>query len=274
MSTSTPLRTGLIPLPSLWGVDDYLSDLFSLQGRRALVTGGSSGIGYAIAEALGRAGAQVHLVARHVDRLERSVGQLVERGVHASATAADLGDSSQVAELAGFDVVSGCDVLVNCAGVNHRPRLEETSPRVLEETLAVNLLAPYHLGQAAGPRMAERGFGRIINVGSQQSWSAFGNSGAYGMAKAGIGGLTRSQAEAWGSRGVTANALVPGFMVTAMTEAMAAEPGREEALAARSLLGRNGRPSDVVTATLFLASPASCYVTGVMLPVDGGFAVH
>lgn len=255
-------------------MNDYVSGVFSQEGRRALVTGGSSGIGYAVAEALGRAGAQVHLISRHVGRLEHAVGRLVEQGIHASGTAADLGDEEQLAELCTYDVVTGADVLVTAAGVNHRPPLEETSPRVLEETLAVNLLAPYHLGQAAGPRMAQRGFGRIVNVGSQQSWSAFGRSGVYGIAKAGIGGLTRSQAEAWGGRGVTANALVPGFVVTPMTEATVAEPGREEALAARTFLGRNGEPADFASAVLFLASPASSYVTGVMLPVDGGFSVH
>ena len=253
---------------------DYLDSLFSLAGRRALVTGGSSGIGKALAEALGRAGAQVHLVSRRREPLEGAVRRLVELGVHATGTAADLGDADQVAELCTLDVVTGCDVLVTAAGVNHRPRLEETSRQALEETVAVNLLAPYHLGQAAGPRMAQRGFGKIINVGSQQSWSAFGNSGVYGMAKAGVGGLTRSQAEAWGERGVTANALVPGFVVTPMTEATVAEPGREEALAARSFLRRNGEPADFTSAVLFLAAPASSYVTGVMLPVDGGFAVH
>lgn len=255
-------------------MNDYASDLFSLEGRRALVTGGSSGIGYAAAEALGRAGAQVHVVSRNRARLEGAVQRLGELGVHASGTAADLADADQVAELCGLNVVSECDVLLTCAGVNHRPRLEETSRLVMEQTMAVNLLAPYHLGQAAGPSMAERGLGRIINVGSQQSWSAFGNSGVYGMSKAGIGGLTRSQAEAWGDRGVTANALVPGFVETPMTEETRAQPGRAEALAARTFLGRNGQPADVATAVLFLASPASSFVTGVMLPVDGGFSVH
>lgn len=255
-------------------MNDFLSSLFSLDGRAALVTGGSQGIGYAAAEALGRAGAQVHVVSRHRGRLESAVGRLVELGVHASGTAADLADPAQVAELCRLDVVTGCDILLTAAGVNHRPPMAETARRVLEQTLDVNLLAPYHLGQAAGPRMAERGFGRIINVGSQQSWSAFGNSGVYGMAKAAIGGLTRSQAEAWGGTGVTANTLVPGFVATAMTEAARSEPGRSEALAARSLVGRNGEPADFTTAVLFLAAPASAYVTGTMLAVDGGFSVH
>ena len=255
-------------------MNDFVSSLFSLSGRSALVTGGSQGIGFAAAEALGRAGAQVHLVSRHRPRLEDAVARLVDLGVHASGTAADLGDPDQVSELCGLDVVTGCDVLLTAAGVNDRPPMGETSRRVLEKTLAVNLLAPFHLGQAAGPRMAERGFGRIINVGSQQTWSAFGNSGVYGMTKAGVGGLTRSQAEAWGGTGVTANALVPGFVATAMTREAMAQPGRAEELAARSLVGRNGEPADFATAVLFLAAPASAYVTGVLLPVDGGFSVH
>lgn len=255
-------------------MDDYLGTLFSLAGRRALVTGGSSGIGLAIAGALGRAGAEVHLVARHEGRLVAAVERLVADGVDASGTAADLADSDQLAELCALDVVTGCDVLVTSAGVNHRPPMEETPPRVLAETLAVNLLAPLHLGQAAGPRMAARGWGRIINVGSQQTWSAFGRSGVYGVTKAAIGGLTRSQAEAWSARGVTANALVPGFVATPMTAEARAEPGREDALAARTMVGRNGTPADLAAAAVFLAGPGAAYVTGQLLAVDGGFSVH
>lgn len=170
--------------------------------------------------------------------------------------------------------ITGCDILVCCAGVNHRPALAETSDAELDETLAVNLLAPYRVGQAAGPRMAERGFGRIVNVGSQQTWSAFGRSGVYAVSKAAIGGLTRSQAEAWSSLGVTANAIAPGFVVTPMTEGTVAEPGREQALASRHMVGRNGVPADFASAVVFLASPASGFVTGHLLAVDGGFSVH
>ena len=135
-------------------------------------------------------------------------------------------------------------------------------------------LAPYRLGQAAGPAMAARGFGRIINVGSQQSLRAYGNSGVYGMGKAGLAGLTRSQAEAWSPDGVTANTLVPGVIATPMTAATLAEPGRAEALAARTLVGRNGVPADFEAAVVVLASRASGYVTGPLLHVDGGFDAH
>ncbi|MEI2714366.1 MAG: SDR family oxidoreductase [Nocardioides sp.] len=251
----------------------YLDELFSLRGKHAVVTGGSSGIGAAAAEALGRAGASVHVVARGQENLDATVAHLTDLGVEASAASYDLADAAQLAELCATDDLRRADILVNCAGVNHRPRLEDTTEPAIQETLDVNLMAPLRLGQAAGPRMAERGWGRIINVGSQQTWSAFGNSGVYGVAKAAIGGLTRSQAEAWSSRGVTSNALIPGFVVTPMTQATIAEPGREEALAERHLVKRNGVPADFASAVIFIAAPSSGFVTGHLLAVDGGFSV-
>jgi len=251
----------------------YLDELFSLQGLRAVVTGGSSGIGLACAEALGRAGAQVHLVARDEDRLAAAAERLASHDVDVTTASVELADPAGVARLAESAQVRECDILLSCAGVNHRPPLAETSPVEVQETLAVNLLAPYLLGQAAGPAMAARGFGRILNVGSQQSWKAFGNSGVYGVSKAAVAGLTRSQAEAWSASGVTVNTLVPGFVVTPMTEHTVAEPGREEALAARHLVGRNGLPGDFAGAAVFLASRAAGFVTGAMIPVDGGFSV-
>jgi gluconate 5-dehydrogenase len=186
----------------------------------------------------------------------------------------DLADRAAVDRLCASAQVTDVDVLVNAAGVNRRPPLRATTEEDLEVTMAVNLTAPYLLGQAAGPRMAERGWGRIINLGSQQSWSAFGNSGVYGVSKAAIAGLSRSQAEAWSAAGVTANTLVPGFVVTPMTAATVAVPGREAELAARTLVGRNGLPADFAGAAVFLASPAAGYVTGQMVAVDGGFSVH
>lgn len=252
----------------------YLDDLFGLRGRTALVTGGSSGIGRAIAEALGRAGAAVRLVARDADRLATAVGELGALDVQATSTPLDLADRGALDAFCAGGSVDDVDVLVSCAGVNHRPPMAETTEEEYAETLAVNLTAPFVLGQACGPRMASRGWGRILNVGSQQSWSAFGNSGAYGVSKAGVAGLTRSQAEAWSASGVTANTIVPGFVVTAMTRATVAEPGREQALAARTLTGRNGVPEDFAGPAVFLASEAGRYVTGQMIAADGGFSVH
>jgi NAD(P)-dependent dehydrogenase (short-subunit alcohol dehydrogenase family) len=255
---------------------NYLHDLFSLQGRTALVTGGSSGIGLAIATALGRAGARVVIAARGEDALHASVTRMQGQGVEASYVAADLSVREGVDRLCQ-DVtgqVGDLDVLVNSAGVNIRPPMGELTDAEWSTTIAVNQTAPFLLGQYFGPLMAARGWGRIINIGSQQAVRAFGNSGAYGIAKAAVTGLTRSQSEAWAASGVCANTIVPGFVVTPMTLETIAESGREEALAARSMIGRNGLPEDFAAAAVFLASPGAAYVTGTALFVDGGFSVH
>lgn len=247
----------------------YLDELFSLIGRRAVVTGGSSGIGRGIAVALARAGARVHVVARDTDRLVAASEEL-----GADWSRVDFADEAETRGFCRSEQLLGADILVNCAGVNRRPPLGATSDDDYIITLQVNLRAPFLLGQAAGPAMAARGYGRIINVGSQQSWSAFGNSGVYGVSKAAVTGLTRSQAEAWSASGVTANTLVPGFVVTPMTLPTIAEPGREQSLAARTFVNRNGVPADFAGVAVFLASAASSYVTGQTIAVDGGFSVH
>jgi gluconate 5-dehydrogenase len=236
------------------------------------VTGGSSGIGFGIATALGGVGAQVVIAARGEDGLRTSVDRLVADGVAASYIVTDLGNRADVDRLC--EHAGAVDILVNCAGVNIRPPMGELTDSDWETTLAVNQTAPYLLGQYFGPRMAERGWGRIINIGSQQSVRAFGNSGAYGVAKAAVTGLSRSQSEAWASSGVCSNTIIPGFVVTPMTMQTIAEPGREDALAARTMVGRNGVPADFAAAAVFLASPGAAYVTGHALFVDGGFSVH
>ncbi|HEX4817106.1 MAG TPA: SDR family oxidoreductase, partial [Nonomuraea sp.] len=237
-----------------------------------LVTGGSSGIGYAMAEAIGRAGAEIVLVARRQSELHQAVTRLRGHGVTATGISADLGERTDVEHVC--DTAGDLDILVNNAGNNIRKPMAELTVDDYERTLAVNLTAPYLLGQHFGPKMAARGWGRIINVGSQQSISAFGDSGAYGAAKAGIAGLTRSQAEAWSASGVCVNTIIPGFVLTPLTAAAQAVPGRVEALAARHMTGRNGVPEDFAGAAVFLAGDASAFVTGHMLFVDGGFFVH
>ncbi|MFI6478792.1 SDR family NAD(P)-dependent oxidoreductase [Nonomuraea sp. NPDC050663] len=251
---------------------DYLHSLFALDGRTALVTGGSSGIGYAIAEALGRAGAEVVLVARREPQLAQAAEQLRALGVRARWISGDLGDSGDVTRVC--DTAGTVDILVNDAANNIRKPMHALTDDDYAQTIALNVTAPYRLGQHFGPRMAERGWGRIINIGSQQSISAFGDSGAYGVSKAAIAGLTRSQAEAWSKQGVLVNTLMPGFVLTPLTEPAQAQPGRVEELAARHLVGRNGLPADFAGAAVFLASDASAFVTGQMLFVDGGFSVH
>jgi gluconate 5-dehydrogenase len=249
--------------------DEYLTRLFTVGGRVALVTGGNSGIGRAIAVALARAGASVIIVGRDEASLAATVEEI---GGGARYLSVDLADRAAIARLVAE--VPSVDILVNSAGVNLRPPLAQLSEVDWDLLLAVNLTAPYLLGQHYGPRMARHGFGRVVTLASQQSVRAFGDSGGYGAAKAGVTGLVRSQAEAWSRYGVCCNAIVPGFVHTPMTEAVFGDPDRVAALAARTMVGRNGEPSDYTGIAVFLASAASAYLTGQTIFVDGGFSVH
>jgi NAD(P)-dependent dehydrogenase (short-subunit alcohol dehydrogenase family) len=253
---------------------DYLSGLFSLDGRVAVVTGGSSGIGRAMARALAGAGARVLLVARGADALEQTAGRLRADGAEAAWVSADLGDRDAL-ERAAEEAASAFgepDILVNSAGINLRPPLGALTTTEWDRTMAVNLTAPFLLGQRFGPPMAERGWGRIINIASQQAVRAFGHSGGYGASKGGLVSLTRSQSEAWAARGVCCNAISPGFVITPLTREAASDPARSAALAARTMIGRNGEAGDFEGIAVFLASRASAYVTGQVIFVDGGFS--
>ena len=252
----------------------YLRELFSLDGRVAVVTGGSSGIGAGMASALSRAGARVVLIARDRERLGAAAAGLRDLGADAAWVSADLGDRASVGRAADEAAAAfgSPDILVNCAGVNLRPPLQSVSMADWDLTMAVNLTAPFLLGQRFGPSMAARGWGRIINVTSQQAQRAFGNSGAYGASKGALAALTRSQSEAWARSGVCCNSVCPGFVATRLNAALASDPERMAAMAARTMVGRNGEPADFAGVTVFLASRASDYVTGQTLYVDGGFS--
>jgi gluconate 5-dehydrogenase len=252
----------------------FLEDLFSLDGRVAVVTGGSSGIGEAMATALALAGARVVIVARDPTRLSATCEALRDGGCTAAWVSADLADRAEVrrAASAAVQAFGEPDILVNCAGVNLRPPLEKLSEEDWDLLMAVNLTAPFLLGQRFGPGMAARGWGRIINVTSQQAQRAFGNSGGYGAAKAGLAALTRSQSEAWAKSGVCVNSVCPGFVATPLTSEVSSDPVRSAALAARTHMGRNGEPSDFAGIAVFLASQASEYITGQTIYADGGFS--
>ncbi len=255
-------------------VADYLASRFGLDGKVALVTGGSSGIGRGMARALGHAGAKVVVLARTPETLDDTVEEFRSAGLAAGKVSADLAEHGTLDRVATqvTGIFGEPDILVNAAGINLRPPLSELTSQDWDRTIAVNLTAPFLLGQAFAPAMAARGWGRIINVASQQAFRAFANSGGYGASKGGLMSLTRSQAEHWSPSGVRCNVIVPGFVATPMTRPVASDPVRSAALAARTMIGRNGNPEDFEGAAVFLASPASDYVTGTAIFVDGGFS--
>jgi len=249
-----------------------LQQLFGLDGRTALVTGGSSGIGRAIATALADAGAHVLVAARTAATIDATVAAIRQAGGSADGIVADLSTRAGAHALA--DTAGDVDVLVNSAGINLRPPMADLDEDTWDATMAVNLDAPFVLGQRLAPGMAARGYGRIIGISSQQAHRPFAASGAYGVSKAGLEALARSQAEAWSGHGVTSNVLVPGFVRTPLNERLGADPATVAALAARTLVGRNGLATDFAAAAVFLAGPGSAYVTGQSIAVDGGFSVH
>ncbi|MEO1797048.1 MAG: SDR family oxidoreductase [Pseudomonadota bacterium] len=245
-----------------------MPDLFSVEGKVAVVTGASSGLGRRAAEALAAAGARVVGVARRADALED-----LAQETGAAPVAGDVADRAGLSELiekitAPFGAPS---ILVNAAGLNARQTAEDVTDEGWDATLSVNLSAPFFLARALAPAMVKNRWGRIVNFASLQSTRAFPAGIAYGASKGGVAQLTRAMAEAWSSRGINVNAIGPGFFPTELTAAVFADADRAARNAAQTCMGRNGRPDDLDGPLLFLCSEASSYVTGQVLMVDGGF---
>ena len=253
-----------------------IAQLFSLEGRIAVVTGASSGLGRAIAGFLAEAGADLVLVARRETELSATAAEIEERGCRAVAALADLSDLDDIEALAArLSAPFGAPVvLVNAAGVNLREPAEAITRETWRQTLDLNLAAPFFLARALVPGMRVAGYGRILNIASLQSSRAFPDSVAYGASKGGVVQLTRAMAEAWSRYGITANAIAPGFFPTELTEPVFSDPERAAWAARSTAVGRNGELSDLAGAAIFLAAPASAYVTGQTLYVDGGFSAR
>lgn len=242
-----------------------VAHLFSLAGKVAVVTGASSGIGRRIAEGFKSAGAEVVAVARRANALDE-----LKAGSGTASVAVDLAEVTDFAGLAER-LVEPCgpvDILVNAAGVNLREPPEKITRESWDATLHLNLSVPFFLAQALVPAMKR---GAILNIASLQSVRAFPNGMAYGASKGGVAQLTRAMAEAWSGRGITANAIAPGFFPTELTQAVFDDAERAAQNAAQTCIGRNGELDDLVGPAIFLCSPAAAYITGQVLFVDGGF---
>ncbi|SMX35891.1 SDR family NAD(P)-dependent oxidoreductase [Maliponia aquimaris] len=244
--------------------------VFSVAGRVACVTGASSGLGRWSASILARAGARVVGVARRREALE---GWCAEDGGARAAVAGDVADRAGLADLCARIAApfGPPDILVNAAGLNTREPADAVTAEGWDATLAVNLSAPFFLAQALVPAMRAKGWGRIVNFASLQSFRAFPGGIAYGASKGGVAQMTRAMAEAWSPSGIMANAIGPGFFETELTAAVFADPERAARNAAQTCIGRNGAPEDLEGPLLFLCSDASRYVTGQILMLDGGF---
>lgn len=254
-----------------------LESLFSLKGHRAIVTGASSGLGVECAAALAIAGADVALVARRADRVKNIAAQLATaHGVKALGIGADVtvdADLDRVmAEAAA--ALGDIDILVNNAGISPTGRAENFKREDWDDALAVNLTAPMMLSQRVARRLIETGRpGRIINIGSIYSTvaSSVYRLSAYAATKAALANLTRQLAVEWAGYNILVNTIAPGWIPTEATEGGIAKPANKERMEAFTPLKRLGRPEEIRGAVIFLASPASSYVTGSVLSVDGGY---
>lgn len=250
-------------------------DLFDLTGKKALVTGGSYGLGRAMAEALIEAGAAVGLVDVSSE-LATTVSELLAKSGpqrRAAGIKADLLDRAQRRRafdefIAAFGTI---DILVNNAGIQRRHKAEEFPIADWDKVIELNLTAVFELCQMAGRVMLEKGSGKIINVASLLSFTGGLTVPAYAAAKGGVAQLTKALANEWASRGVNVNALAPGYMDTPLNTALVNDPARSRQILDRIPAGRWGLPSDLKGAVVFLASRASDYVHGTVLAVDGGF---
>lgn len=259
------LRTSVAPMS--------IFSLFELQGKVALVTGGSRGIGGAAAEVLAEAGANILLLGRQMETLQQQAEGLARFGVATHSIRCDVGNTDDVYHaaseaLAAFGQV---DILINNAGIIRRAPAADYSLEDWQAVLDTNLTGAFLLTQQIGKTMMKRGSGKIINIASLLSFSGGMNVVAYTASKSALAGITRSFANEWGKYGVNVNAIAPGYIRTEATAALQNDPQRYQALLSRIPAARWGEPADLKGPILFLASNASNYVNGHILTVDGGW---
>jgi len=248
------------------------NQLFDLTGKRALITGSSQGIGYALAAGLGRAGAAVVLNGRDADKLSGAAKTLTEQSLSIEVAAFDVTDHQQVSDaVQQIEAEIGqIDILVNNAGMQHRAPLEEFDPVMFNTLLQTNIASVFNVGQAVARHMIKRGNGKIINIASVQTALARPGIAPYTTTKGAVANLTKGMTTDWAKHGLQINAIAPGYFDTPLNAALVADKDFSEWLENRTPAGRWGQLDELVGACVFLSSAASSFVNGHTLFVDGG----
>jgi 2-deoxy-D-gluconate 3-dehydrogenase len=252
------------------------SGLFDLTGKVAIVTGGNGGIGLGMARGLADAGASVAVVGRNKEKSQTALADLRARGVKAIAVTADVTDKAAVADMVARveSDLGGIDILVNNAGINIRKAPHSLDAEEWHSVIDTNLTSAFLCSKAVHPAMKAAGGGKIINIGSMMSIFGASFAPAYAASKGGIVQFTRSCACAWAADNIQANAILPGWIDTDLTKRARSEiAGLHERVLARTPAARWGAIDDFAGIAVFLASPASDFVTGSAIPIDGGFSI-
>ena len=251
--------------------------MFDLKGRVAVVTGGNGGIGLGMAKGLGSAGARVAIAARNAEKSRAAVEALARLGAEAIAVQVDVADEASVeaAIKSVVDRLGRLDVLVNNAGINIRKQPQDYTLAEWRSVIDTNLTSAFLCSRAVYPIMKAAGGGKIINIGSMMSIFGTAFVAAYSASKGGIVQLTKSLAAAWARDNIQVNAVLPGWIDTELTRNARREiPGLNDSVLRRTPAGRWGEMDDMAGIAVFLAAPASDFVTGTAIPVDGGFAIQ
>jgi NAD(P)-dependent dehydrogenase (short-subunit alcohol dehydrogenase family) len=259
------------------GKPKHILDAFRLDGRVALITGGARGLGLTMATALAEAGADIAISGRTRQACEEAVSQIVkETGRRAVAFEADVTRGADVEKLAADieGALGKVDILINNAGINIRGPIQELSESDWDAVIDTNLKGPWLCARAFGPRMAARGWGRVINMGSILAVIAMPGRTPYASSKAGIVGMTKVLALEWADSGVTVNAICPGVFGTEMNKPLMKDPVKYKEFVAQIPMGRWGEVHELAGAAVYLASNASSYMTGSALFVDGGWTAR
>jgi gluconate 5-dehydrogenase len=246
--------------------------LFDLRGKTALITGSSRGLGRAMAEGLGRAGASLLINGTKAETVDAAVAELRAAGFKASPAVFSVTDEKAVVEaFKAFDAAGiAVDILVNNAGIQFRKPMLELETADWQRILDTNLTSAFVIGREAARRMIVRGQGKIINIGSLTSILARATVAPYTVSKGGIKMLTQAMAAEWAAHGIQANAIGPGYMLTDMNEALINNPDFDGWVKGRTPAKRWGKPDELIGVAVFLASSASDYVNGQIIFVDGG----